>query len=144
MNSRKQTLINLDKVLGTVNTINQGVPIQKPKAIPKPIPILEPQINVSKERYLKLIENINGRCATIGYIWGKSVYDYTGDNLEHQITSAPDNTVFEVLAISGVISVLSSLFHDKYKENEYSEKFESIFLKFMMLRWLVIIIIQII
>ena len=144
------TIINLNKVLGTSTTIiNNDNLIHK---IPPPCtaivlvrkPTFEELENAKKEKlqkYLKFAELVNGRVSLAGRVMTPIIYASTGHDFISQITEYPIETSMNFLGVVFVITLLSGLSYEKYKENSNTVlySFEEYSLKFFMIDWVVIL-----
>jgi hypothetical protein len=156
-----QTLKNLDNVLGkSTNMLNQNttvlsVPVSHKNAQPTQLAqsaqntnnfnydMFLDNYNKTKNNnnekldYLQFSEVVNGRCATVGLIAGKIIYDQTGHDMYTQIFIDPESNMFIALGLWFLMSSVSLATFQKYNHNNTLEFFERSFGQYNMLVWLV-------
>jgi hypothetical protein len=148
------TIINLNKVLGCVdNNIQQSLQYISQKSptpqctaivlVKKPtLEEIEKQKRDKLQNYLKFAELVNGRSSLAGRIITPIVYASTGHDFISQIKEYSIETTLTFLGVVFIITLLSRLSYDKYKENNNDSlfySFEDYSLKFFMIDWVVIL-----
>ena len=131
----KSTLRNLDRVLG-IRTAT--VKIRKPKIKAQPPPS-SPHEHLQEVNLADFVEKVNGRCAVTGLYIGKAMFQFTGQDLVHQLVDNPIMSASLIGADFTLITLLSALF---YKPTDYENLVEfsvKVMYRFAMLQWVWII-----
>ena len=128
----RTTIRNLDRVLGIRQTTMK---IKRPKSVTKSA--MKPGVN--DIQIADFVEKVNGRCAVTGLYIGKAMFQFTGQDLVHQLT---DNPMMSASLVGGDISLIILLSAVFYKQTDYDNIVEfsvKVMYRFAMLQWVWII-----
>ena len=142
MSNLKQTIINLDKVLGITPIAPPPLP-KKPKPSPAKKTILTvpspKKIDDSEISFLDFVEKVNGRCAVTGLYIGKATFQFTGQDLVHQLFDDPAKAGVLIGSDVAIIILLSAFFYKKINYENLFEFGEIVMYRFAMLQWVYVI-----
>lgn len=131
----KSTLRNLDRVLGVRSPT---VKIRKPKIKAQTLPS-SPHEHLQEVNLADFVEKVNGRCAVTGLYIGKAMFQFTGQDLVHQLVDNPIMSASLIGADFTLVTLLSALF---YKPTDYENLVEfsvKVMYRFAMIQWVWII-----
>lgn len=140
----KQTIINLDRVLGAPlvpKVTSAKVAAAKALATTKPIATTKPVTN-NPPIEIDLgdfVEKVNGRCAVTGLYIGKATFQFTGQDLIHQLADDPVKSTMLIGSDISVVLLLSAIFYKKIDYENIFEFGEIVMYRFAMLQWVYII-----
>ena len=108
----RTTLRNLDRVLGVRSPTvkirrEKGLLVAPPKNTQAP---LEVDMN-----FADFVEKVNGRCAVSGLYIGKAMFEFTGQDLLHQLVDDPVKAGVLVGSDFAVITLLTAVLYKKNK-----------------------------
>ena len=132
----RNTLRNLDRVLGITSPTVKIRRERKPMApdVASPVLTAEQELNLSD-----FVEKVNGRCAVSGLYIQKAMFQFTGQDLVHQLIDDPVVSSILVGADITVITLMTALL---YKPTDYVNSLElgvKVMYRFAMLQWVWII-----
>lgn len=131
----KNTLRNLDRVLGTrVATMK----IRKPRSLSPPPPKIEHE-HLKEVNLADFVEKVNGRCAVTGLYIGKAMFQFTGQDLLHQLIDDPVMAGVLVGTDFTVITLMSALLYKPTNYDNFVEFGVKVMYRFAMLQWVWII-----
>lgn len=134
----KQTIINLDRVLGTTKPPPPPVPKVTPvKAVAAAKPVANnPPMEINLGDF---VEKVNGRCAVTGLYIGKATFQFTGQDLIHQLVDDPVKSSMLIGSDITIVLFLSALLYKKIDYENLFEFGEIVMYRFAMLQWVYII-----
>lgn len=129
----KSTLRNLDRVLGVCSPT---VKIRKPRAPSR----RAPEKRVPDTVIADFVEKVNGRCAVSGLYIGKAMFEFTGQDLFHQLVDDPVQAAALVGADFAVFTALTAVTYKKINYDNLFEFGEILMYRYSMAMWVWIIL----